>query len=130
MIHPDLLFSVLCDDVRTEHNGKLILIGLFECIGAGGFPCSHPKLCIVNRWANGAGDFRQHTRLVRPDGEPLLEDREVEFSLPDLDSSHTVIAVFNNIVFPIPGRYGIEVYLNDSLERRCTLTLTMAESES
>ena len=27
-IKPDLQFSVLCDDVRREENGKFILIGL------------------------------------------------------------------------------------------------------
>jgi len=38
----DLQFSVLCDDVRREDNGKLILIGLFEVIGGAEYPLVYP----------------------------------------------------------------------------------------
>ena len=53
LMTPDLQFSVLCDDVRQEANGKLILIGLFEAIRTKVFPVRHPMLFIVNRWRNG-----------------------------------------------------------------------------
>ena len=121
MILPTLLFSVLCDDVRREDNGKFILIGLFETIGAKKFPAIHPSLFIMNCWTSGLGDFKQKSRIVGNDGNVLAEDREVPFSLKDLKAKHRVIARFNNLKFEEPGEYAVEVLLNGDLKVRFPL---------
>lgn len=112
-ILPDLQFSVLCDDVTKDDHGKLSFVGLFETISSATFPCTHPKMFVVNRWINGYGAFRQRTRLVAPDNDTILaEDEETEFSLKATDAKHTVIARFNNIMFQAQGKYWIEIRLN------------------
>ena len=121
MILPTLLFSVLCDDVRREDNGKFILIGLFETIGAKKFPAIHPSLFIMNCWTSGLGDFKQKSRIVGNGGNVLAEDREVSFSLKDLKAKHRVIARFNNLKFEEPGEYAVEVLLNGDLKVRFPL---------
>lgn len=120
-ILPTLLFSVLCDDVRREDNGKFILIGLFETIGARSFPVRHPNLYVMNCWASGMGSFRQRTRIVTPENSKLIEDEETEFTLPSLKSKHRVVARFNNIHFQTPGEYAVEVLLNGELKVRYPL---------
>jgi len=35
---PDLQFSVLCDELRREDNGKFMLLGLFEAVAGMQFP--------------------------------------------------------------------------------------------
>lgn len=120
-IEPTLLFSVMCDDVRREDNGKFMLIGLFETVGSLVFPAVHPTLFIVNCWTSGLGSFRQKTRILAPDGKVLLEDKETEFILKDLKAKHKVIARFNNIKFIIPGEYSVEVILNSNLKVRYPL---------
>ena len=122
-ILPDLQFSVLCDDVRREHNGKLILLGLFETIGTSSFPAIHPTLFVVNRWCNGVGEFRQNTVIRNPDNSLLAEDSVTMIKLDDLKAKHTVIARFNNLKFITPGEYGIEIKLDDEIKIRYSMIL-------
>lgn len=124
-IEPTLLFSVLCDDVRREDNGKFILIGLFETIGAKKFPAIHPTLYIMNCWISGLGTFKQRSRLIGKDGNILAEDDETTFELKDLKVKHRVIARFNNLKFDIPGEYSVEVLLNGELKVRYPLLIKM-----
>jgi len=125
-ILPDLQFSVLCDDVRREHNGKMILLGLFETIGASRFPVSHPTLFVVNRWCNGVGEFRQNTVVRNPDNSILAEDSITVVKLDDLKAKHTVIARFNNLRFSQAGEYGIEIRLDDEIKIRYPMVLTLS----
>ena len=120
-IAPSLLFSVMCDDVRREDNGKFILIGLFEAIGSSTFPVIHPTLYIVNCWCSGLGAFRQKTRILNKEGAILAEDTETVFSLKDLKSKYRVIARFNNLTFEKPDEYAIEIMLNNDLKIRYPL---------
>ncbi|MBN1405193.1 MAG: hypothetical protein JW946_01585 [Candidatus Omnitrophica bacterium] len=120
-IEPTLLFSVLCDDVRREENGKFMLIGLFETIGAVDFPVRHSVLYVMNCWCSGMGDFDQHTRIIAPSGSVLIEDAKTKFVLPDLRAKHRIVARFNNILFNEPGEYSVEVLLNGDLKVRYPL---------
>lgn len=126
-IVPTLLFSVLCDDVRREDNGKFILIGLFETIGARKFPAVHPALFIMNCWTSGLGNFRQRSRIIDRNGLLLAEDRETDFSLQDLKAKHRIIARFNNLKFDLPGEYAVEVLLNGDLKVRYPLLVREVE---
>jgi hypothetical protein len=125
-IEPTLLFSVLCDDVRREDNGKFMLIGLFETIGAAVFPVIHPKLYVMNCWSSGIGRFRQRTRLLKPDNAKLIEDEETEFNLIDLKAKHRIVARFNNLRFDSPGEHAVEVLLNGDLKVRYPLIIEKA----
>jgi len=120
---PDLQFSVLCDDVRQEINGKLILIGLFEAVRARMFPVRHPMLYIVNRWRNGVGKFTELTKLVSAGNEPVVIGPEAVFTLPRTQTSHTVIHKFPNILFKAPGTYWVEVHLDGRLHHRYPIRL-------
>ena len=64
IIKPDLQFSIVCDSIRREDNGKLMFIGIFEVIGAKNFPAKHPQLFIANRWIKGMGRFKEKTRIT------------------------------------------------------------------
>jgi len=125
-IDPALLYSILCDDVRREDNGKFILVGLFETIGAKEFPAAHPALFIVNGWIAGAGTFRQYSRILDPSGQELARDQETTFSLSNLKSRHSVIARFSNLELPQAGEYAVEVLLNADLKLRYTLVVEQA----
>ncbi len=124
---PDLQFSVLCDDIRREDNGKFIFLGLFEVIAATNFPATHPLLFIANRWRNGLGIFRQKNRIVSSDNKIIVEEKEVSFELKDTSSSHTVISRFNGITFPVEGKYWVEILLDGDLKQRYSLNLVKAK---
>ena len=125
-IEPALLYSVLCDDVRREENGKFILVGLFETIGAREFPAAHPILFVINGWIAGVGTFRQYSRILDPTGQEIAQDQETTFQLSTLKSRHSVIARFNNLELPQPGEYAVEVMLNGDLKLRYPLVVEQA----
>lgn len=115
-IKPNLQFSVLCDDVRREDNGKFMLIGLFEAINARKFPATHSTLFVVNRWCKGEGAFTQKIRIVNTaDGSVIFQTEEQPFEISDIDRHHTLVSRFNNLVFPAAGKYWVEVLLDNEL---------------
>ncbi len=125
-IEPSLLYSILCDDVRREENGKFILLGMFETVGAREFPAVHPALFIVNGWVSGVGAFRQYSRILDSTGQEIARDQQTSFQLADLKSRHSVIARFGNIELSRPGEYAVEVLLNDDLKVRYPLLVEQA----
>lgn len=115
-IRPNLQFSVLCDDVRREDNGKLMLLGLFETINAKKFPATHRTLFVVNRWCKGEGAFTQKIRIMDPQDKSLIfQTDEQPFELPNIDSHHTLISRFESLVFKHAGKYWVEVLLDGEL---------------
>lgn len=115
-IKPNLQFSVVCDDVRREDNGKFMLLGIFETINAKEFPARHHTLFVANRWCKGEGDFTQKIRIVNSKNKAVVFQTEGQpFKLVDIDAHQTIVSRFNNLLFENPGKYWIEVFLNDEL---------------
>ena len=120
---PDLQFSVLCDDVRREVNGKFILIGLFEAIATPQFPATYQQLHVVNRWCNGAGSYHQKVRIVDGENRVLCETPESQVELRDTHATVTAHSIFRNVPFEKPGRYWVEVLLGDDLKQRYPVSI-------
>lgn len=116
---PDLQSSLVCDDVRQERNGKFILIGLFDVISLPEFPAAFQRLCVVNRWCCGEGEFIQHSRILKPDGDTVLvEGKEVTVRLPDDHATATCVEFFMNVKLEEPGTYWVEILLENTLKLR------------
>lgn len=118
---PDLQFSVLCDDVRREDNGKLMLIGLFEMVAGAQYPMQYPGMAVVNRWTNGLGEYQQKVRVVDSANAVVVETLPSPVVLPDMRANVTAVSLMRNIPIPRPGRYWIEVLLDGDLKTRYAL---------
>ena len=119
---PDLQSSLLCDDVRQERNGKFILIGLFDVLAVPRFPSVFQRVCIVNRWCCGLGEFNQKSRLLKPDGDTLMiEGKEVTVTLPDSEATATSVEFFLNVKFETEGTYWVEILLDGDIKVRYPL---------
>ncbi|MBI5124459.1 MAG: hypothetical protein HZA72_03475 [Candidatus Omnitrophica bacterium] len=115
-IKPNLQFSVVCDDVRREDNGKFMILGIFEAINAKEFPARHGTLFVVNRWCKGEGEFTQKIRIISTsDKEMVFQTEDQPFQLNDIDTHHTIVSRFNNLMFKNPGKYWVEIFLNNEL---------------
>jgi len=115
---PELQFSVICDDVRQEKNGKFMFIGVFNTVSGVSFPVVHPVLHIVNQWCSGEGTFRQQSRIIDMENKLVVASPEITFQLKDFYSSHFVISRFQGVVLPCAGQYSVEVLLEGELFRR------------
>ncbi|MDQ3815970.1 MAG: hypothetical protein M3347_18835 [Armatimonadota bacterium] len=129
MIEPDLLYSVLCDEVRREDNGKHMLLGLFEQIAVMQFPTQHAVCCVVNKWCNGEGQWTQQTRFVDSDDRVLMQGDPIGFELPTMDAHFTAVQVFQGLPLNAPGRLFIEVLLNGELKQRYALHVLAAPTQ-
>jgi hypothetical protein len=119
---PDLQSSLICDDVRQEANGKFILIGLFDAVHSPKFPLTIPKLCLVNRWCSGEGEFKQQILIMKPDQETMLvSGRPVPVRLSSAEFTATNVEMFMNVTFEEPGTYWVEVLLDTDLKIRYPL---------
>ena len=124
MMIPDLQASILCDDVRQERNGKFMLIGLFDGLAVQQLPARFHKICVVNRWCCGQGDFVQRTRFIAPDEKNIImEGKDVPVKLPEPHFTATSIEVFMNVGFEQEGTHWIEVLLNGQMRVRYPLML-------
>ena len=128
---PDLQSSIICDDVRQERNGKFILIGIFDAIAMPKYPAVFPRLCLVNRWCCGDGEFTQQSRLLKPDGITVLtEAKPVGVKLASNTATATCVEIFMNLQFGNPGIYWTEVLLDGQLKLRYPLRAGLAQPPS
>lgn len=126
MIEPDLLYTVLCDEVRREDNGKLMLLGLFEQIAVAQFPAQHPGCCVVNKWCNGEGEHEQQTRFVDSDDIVIVAGETIKFELHGLLSHFTAVQVYAGLPLRTSGPVFVEILLNGELKQRFALQVMAA----
>ena len=128
---PDLQSSLLCDDVRQERNGKFMLIGLFDGLGVPQYPAVFQKLCLVNRWCCGQGEFVQSSRIVGTDGVTVLaQGKQVAIRLPHEMATATSVEIFLNVKLETPGTYWVEVILEESMRIRYPLQAREVKQKS
>lgn len=128
-LSPDLQSCLLCDDVRREHNGKFILIGLFDSLGVPNLPITYPRLCLTTRWCSGQGDFIQSSRILKPDrATPLVEGKQIPVRLKDELHTATNVEFFLNVKFEEAGVFWVEVNLDDRLKLSYPLRVTQIQA--
>lgn len=124
---PDLQASLLCDDVRQEVTGKFILIGLFDGLVVSAVRPVCPRLCLVNRWCMGQGDFQERTRIVAPDGNTIVaEGNAVPIKLESEQQVITTVEIILNVTFRQPGTHWVEVMIDKELKMRYPLLVRFA----
>src|SRR5260370_12707578 len=96
-ILPDLQCSLLCEDVRQEVTGNLILIGVVSIIRVPQVPITAARLLFFNRWTAGVGEFIQSLRLIAPDQSTVLAKHDVKFALAHPPRPPTTPTLFRNI---------------------------------
>ena len=60
-----LVYTLLCDDVRIEMGNKISLMGVFQNIMVEKLPISLIKFAVVNHW-RGAGNHNTEVRILSP----------------------------------------------------------------
>ncbi|OGV83509.1 MAG: hypothetical protein A2340_10370 [Lentisphaerae bacterium RIFOXYB12_FULL_60_10] len=119
---PDLQSSLVCDDVRQEHNGKFILIGLFDALAVPAYPAVFQRICVVNRWCCGQGLYHQQSRIIKPDGvSVLVEGKEIPVKLDTEMATATSVEFFVNVRFDAEGGYWVEIRLEGDIKVRYPL---------
>jgi len=126
-ILPDLQCSLLCEDIRQEVSGNLILIGVLQLVRVPQLPVTAFKLCVFNRWTAGVGQFTESIRLLAPDQTTVLRKGEAKFALQDPVHAVTNVTVLGQVEFATPGVYFVEVLVDDVMKLRYPLPVLVVQ---
>jgi hypothetical protein len=124
-ILPDLQCSLLCEEVRQEINGNLILIGVYHGARVPEVPVVAPRICVFNRWTSGLGQFTETVRLIAPDQMTVLQKAESKFGLQEVTQQATKVVVLGGVKFETEGAYYIEVLVDDVMKIRYPLLISV-----
>jgi hypothetical protein len=122
---PSGLAIVICDQIIEDKlTHKKSLIGIFNNIAAGQFPCRHPQISVFVSLTEGHGQYNARLRIANEETDEVVADVNGQIQFPDVNA--VVELVFNlvGLTFPMPGLYAIEFYCADALvlERRFHVT--------
>jgi hypothetical protein len=129
-ILPELQASLMCEGVRPEANGNLILVGVVNLIRVSQLPVTTGRFCVYNRWVAGAGRFSDCTRLVAPDGTTALCQGTAQFELRDPAHHSTNVHLFAGAQFKTAGTYYIEVLVDNVMKLRSPVPVILAPPPS
>ena len=117
-ILPDLQCSLLCEDIKQEMNGNLIIIGLINAIRVPQLPIVANRLFVFDRWTAGIGRFNETIRFIAPDQMTVLRKAEMKLELADPQTHTTSVMVFGGVEFKTAGTYFVEVLVDDVMKLR------------
>jgi len=126
-ILPDLQCSLLCEDIRLEANGGIILVGVLDVIRTQQLPVIAHKVCVFNRWTAGVGSFTETVRVIAPDQTTVLRSSEMKFALQDPARAWTNLNVFPQMQFTASGVYQVEVLVDDVMRLRYPVPLVVVQ---
>ncbi len=113
MKRSQLVYSIICDDVRIEMGNKLSLMGLFENIFFQSFPSALLKFAIVNHWV-GAGQFETHVKILAPDRREVVVSAPSKFTIENNGYADNV-TFFTNVSFDRPGAHIVQIYIDGNI---------------
>ena len=108
-----LVYSILCDDVRIEMGNKLSLMGLFENVFFQTFPSALLKFAVVNHWV-GSGQFEPYVKILAPNRKEVVVSAPSKFAV-EAGGYADNVTFFTNVNFEWPGTHVVQIYLDGAL---------------
>jgi hypothetical protein len=124
-----LVYTILCDDVRLEVGNKISLMGIFQNIVVERLPVSVIKFAVVNHW-RGEGRHMTEVRILSPDKANLVvtsQPTQIEIPLGGFTDN---VSFFVNVVFPVAGVYWVQTLANSVIVEELPIIIADAASLS
>jgi hypothetical protein len=120
-----LVYTLLCDDVRLEMGNKVSLMGVFQNIMVEKLPVSLIKFAIVNHW-RGEGNHQTEVRIMSPDKSNLVVTSQTTPIQLAPGGFTDNVSFFVNVVFPTAGTYWVQTLADTRLLEEFPLIVTDA----
>jgi hypothetical protein len=120
-----LIYTLLCDDVRIEMGNKISLMGIFQNIMVEKLPVSLIKFAVINHW-QGEGNHQTEVRIVGPDKQNLVvtsQPTSIELAPGGYTDN---VSFFVNVVFPDAGTYWVQTLADSRVLDELPLIVTDA----
>ncbi len=118
-----LVYTLLCDDVRLEMGNKVSLMGVFQNIMVEKLPVSLIKFAVVNHW-RGEGNHSTEVRILSPNRTELVvtsQPTKLELSPGGFTDN---VSFFVNVVFPTAGTYWVQTLAGEEVVEEFPLIVT------
>ena len=118
-----LIYTLLCDDVRIEMGNKISLMGIFQNIMVDKLPISLIKFAVINHW-KGEGNHQTEVRILAPDRSNLVvtsQPTAIELAPGGFTDN---VSFFVNVVFPSAGTYWVQTLANAVILEEFPLIVT------
>lgn len=104
-----------CDGHLGFAGQKSDLMGIFESITSdGGYPFVHPSFVVYSRLLQGQGTFPLRIDLsYAATGQYVGGSNVHQLVIPNRDKLMNVVVTLNDISFPQPGIYLVELFLDN-----------------
>ena len=123
--HLNLIYTLLCDDVRIEMGNKISLMGIFQNIMVERLPVSLIKFAVINHWS-GEGNHSTEVRIMAPDKMNLVvtsQPTPIELAAGGFTDN---VSFFMNVVFPTAGTYWVQTLADSTMMEEFPLIVTDA----
>lgn len=123
----NLVYTLLCDDVRIEMGNKISLMGIFQNIMVDKLPISLIKFAVINHW-RGEGNHETEVRILSPDRSNLVvtsQPTPIELAPGGFTDN---VSFFINVVFPQSGTYWVQTLCDTEVMEEFPLIVTDAGS--
>ena len=103
----NLVYTLMCDDVRIEMGNKISLMGIFQNIMVEKLPVSLIKFAVINHW-RGEGSHETEVRILSPDRSDLVvtsQPTPIDLAPGGFTDN---VSFFINVVFPQAGTYWVQ----------------------
>lgn len=118
-----LVYTILCDDVRLEMGNKLSLMGVFQNMMVERTPVSLIKFAVVQHW-RGDGKYIAEVRILSTDKmQVLMASQPTQIVLAEGGFADNV-SFFVNAVFPQAGTYWLQTLVNSTLRDELSITIS------
>jgi hypothetical protein len=119
----ELIYTIMCDDVRLEVGNKLSLMGIFQNIMVQQLPVKMFKFAVVNHW-EGKGKHLSEVRILTPDRlQTIVASQPTGFEIHPGGFADN-ISFFVEVVFPQAGQYWVQTLVNSTLFNEQPLLVT------
>ena len=119
----NLIYTLLCDDVRIEMGNKISLMGIFQNIMVEKLPVSLIKFAVINHW-RGEGRHDTEVRILSPDRADLVvtsQPTPIDLTPGGFTDN---VSFFINVVFPQAGTYWIQTLCDAEVMEEFPLIVT------
>ena len=119
----NLIYTLMCDDVRIEMGNKISLMGVFQHIMVEKLPVSLIKFAVINHW-RGEGAHETEVRILSPDRANLVvtsQPTPIDLTPGGFTDN---VSFFINVVFPLPGTYWVQTLCDQEVMEEFPLIVT------
>ncbi|MBU0716889.1 MAG: hypothetical protein KJ749_01465 [Planctomycetes bacterium] len=108
------LALLVCDMIIEDKlTGKKTLVGLFDRIQTGRFPCVHPAMTVFVSLTGGRGKYPCEVICRHQDNETIAFSAKGQVVLPDPRTVVDLVFRLNGVRFPKPGFYWLHFKVDD-----------------